>query len=311
MDWITPGRIDPDLDALLTHHRVGLSELRLHVVTAGEGPTVLLLHGIPDFWYGWRFQIPALVAAGFSVVAPDLRGLGGSDRLHEVDDFRLERVLGDVLELMDALELGRVAAVVGHDWGGQLAWLLAMLYPERLRRLAVLSSPHPARIPGMRRDPRQALRLSWTKLLGPNLLPELALRAGGHRALRGLLRRSSERLGAVTDGDLDLYVEALGHPESTKALVDAWRAYLQAGPTLLKERMRPTAVPSLVLHGAADPVVRARHAAPGDAWVPTCEATLLDGAGHWPHWDEPEVVNARLCAWVQDGLDDPWDPEAR
>jgi epoxide hydrolase 4 len=306
--WITPGRIDPALDALVEHRRVQVGELRLHVVTAGEGPAILLLHGVPDFWYGWRFQIEALVAAGWSVVVPDLRGIGGSDRMHEIEDFALDRVLGDVLGLLDGLGIERAAGVIAHDWGAQIAWLLAMENPERLRRLAVIASPHPARIPGMRRDPRQALRLAWTRGLKTGLVPEFALRAGGHRALRSVIRRTSSRLGAVTDGDLDLYVDALGHPESTKAALDAWRSFLDVGPTLLKDRMRPTPVPTLVVHGDRDPLVRARHVVPGDAWVPTCQASLIDGAGHWPHWDDPDAVNPLLVGWIRAGLEDAWDP---
>ena len=311
MTWITPGRIDPALDAMVEHRRVQAGELRLHVVTAGQGPPVLLLHGVPDFWYGWRFQMQALVHAGFSVIAPDMRGLGGSDRMHEVEDFSLDRILADLLALLDSLGVGRAAGVVGHDFGGQVAWLLAMQHPERLRRLAVLAAPHPARIPGMRRDPRQALRLGWTRALRAELLPELALRIGGHRALRALLRRASPRLGAVTDGDLDLYVEALGHPECTKACVDAWRSFLAVGPTLLKAQMRPTRVPVLVLYGDQDPLLRATHAVPAESWVPRCEAAAIQGAGHWPHWHDPDAVNPPLIAWLQAGLDDTWDLEER
>ena len=309
MQWITPGRVDPALDALVEHHRVQAGDLRLHVVTAGQGPAVLLLHGVPDFWYGWRFQVGALVRAGFSVIAPDLRGLAGSDRRHELEEFGLDRLLVDALALLDVFGVERAAAVVGHDWGGQIAWLLAMEHPERLRRLAVLASPHPARIPAMRRDPRQAARLGWTRLLRAELLPEALLLAGGHRALRALLRRSSGRLGAMTDGDVDLYVDALGHPECTKACVDAWRSFLWAGPTLLKARMQPTPVPALALYGDRDPLLRARHLVPGDAWVPTCEAQVVAGAGHWPHWDEPDGVNSALVAWIRAGLDDAWREE--
>ncbi len=306
MPWITPGRIDPALDALLAHRRVHVGELHLHVVTAGEGPAVLLLHGAPDFWYGWRFQVPALVAAGFSVIAPDLRGVGGSDRRHEVEEFALDRVLVDVLGLLDALGVERAAAVVGHAWGGQVAWLMAMQHPERMRRLAVLASPHPARLPGMGRDPRQALRLAWTRGLRVGLAPELALRAGGHRGLRALLRRASGRLGAVTDGDVELYVEALGHPECLKASVDAWRSLLRSGPALLKDAMRPSPVPALVVQGDADPLLRVPHAAPGEAWVPTARVEIVPGAGHWPHWDEPELVNRVLAGWIRSGVEDPW-----
>src|SRR5437660_6738781 len=108
-----------------------------------DGPLVLLLHGFPECWVSWRYQLPALAAAGFHAVAPDLRGYGGSDRPRGVPAYRAANLVADLAGLLRALGTGP-ACVVGHDWGGVLAWRLAALHPELVRKLAILNAPHPA-----------------------------------------------------------------------------------------------------------------------------------------------------------------------
>ena len=110
----------------------------------GTGPLVVLLHGFPEFWYAWRHQIPVLAAAGFRVVVPDLPGYNTSDKPRRVRDYQPRVLAQEVADLIVALGAGS-AAVAGHDWGGGLAWLLAMQHPERVQRLVVLNAPHPIR----------------------------------------------------------------------------------------------------------------------------------------------------------------------
>ena len=135
--------------------------VRLHWVTAGDasGPLVVLLHGFPDFWYGWRHQLPALAAAGFRVVAVDLRGYNLSERPPRVEDYSRDALADDVAALVAHLGAER-AAIVGHDWGGLIAWHLAARHPGRVARLVVLNAPHPARYKELLRNTSQALR-SW------------------------------------------------------------------------------------------------------------------------------------------------------
>src|SRR4051812_42095490 len=104
-----------------THRRVPVNGVHLHLVEWGAGPPVVLLHGFPEFWYSWRHQLPALAAAGYRAVAPDLRGYNESDKPPGVESYRIERLVTDVAELIRSLGSPR-AVVVGHDWGGAIAW---------------------------------------------------------------------------------------------------------------------------------------------------------------------------------------------
>jgi pimeloyl-ACP methyl ester carboxylesterase len=136
--------MDPGWDTAVVHRMVDLRRVRLHYVEAGAGPLVVLLHGFPQHWIAWGYQIPALVEAGYRIVAPDLRGYNLSDRPRRVREYRSASLVSDVVELLDALGSDRVR-MVGHDWGGMVAWWLAMDHPERVERLVVLNAPHPLR----------------------------------------------------------------------------------------------------------------------------------------------------------------------
>ncbi|MFM9140227.1 MAG: alpha/beta fold hydrolase, partial [Solirubrobacterales bacterium] len=124
-----------------SHSQVPANGIELHVVQEGEGPPVLLLHGFPELWYSWRHQVPAIAASGRRAIAPDLRGCGGSSIPEGVEAYDIETLAGDVVGLMDSLEIGE-AAVVGHDWGANLAWKTALLHPGRVTAVAGLSVPH-------------------------------------------------------------------------------------------------------------------------------------------------------------------------
>jgi pimeloyl-ACP methyl ester carboxylesterase len=168
----------------MAHRWVDVHGLRLHCVEAGAGPLVVLLHGFPEFWYAWRHQIPAVADAGYRVVAPNLRGYNTSDKPPRVRDYRPRVLARDVADLVVALGAGS-AAVVGHDWGGGLAWLLAMQHPERIERLVVLNAPHPIRLLKGLRNPRQ-LRRSWYMLaFQAPWLPERLVAARDFRACAG------------------------------------------------------------------------------------------------------------------------------
>jgi len=144
----------------VSERRVSVGEVSLNVATAGSGPPVLLLHGFPDRWRMWHRQIPALVEAGYRVIAPDLRGFGDSDRPEAVPDYRLRHLIGDVEGLLDACEVEQTA-VIGHDWGAGLSWALASFLPERVNALVAISVGH-----GQTRAAagEQQRRLSWYML---------------------------------------------------------------------------------------------------------------------------------------------------
>jgi pimeloyl-ACP methyl ester carboxylesterase len=167
----------------LAHRYADLGDVRLHYVEAGEGPLVLLLHGFPQFWYQWRHQIPALVEAGFRVVAPDMRGYNLSDKPLGVQAYRVELLARDVERLI--LACGEwTADVVGHDWGAIAAWVVAMRHPDRVGKLAILNVPHPARFLDGLLSPMQLLRSSYVSFFQIPRLPEEVIRAGDFALLR-------------------------------------------------------------------------------------------------------------------------------
>lgn len=230
-----------------------LDRLRLHYVDAGSGPLVVLLHGFPEFWFSWRHQIPTLKAAGFRVVAPDLRGYNLSGKPRGVPAYAASLVARDIEQLIQVCGADR-AVVVGHDWGGAIAWHFAMRYPQKLERLVIMNAPQPARFLRALRTWRQ-LRKSWYILFFQiPWLPEALIRAGRFASLRRTLRTGPLRPGALTAADIERYVEAAAQPGALTAAINYYRAALrssrsrdQVGSSLGPRR----AVPCHSLHRAA------------------------------------------------------------
>ena len=144
----------------IIEHRLQLGDLTFNVAEAGSGPPVILLHGWPDSWHLWRSQMDALARSGHRVIAPDLRGFGQSDCPDDVDAYKLGHLIGDVVAVMDEFKIER-AAVVGHDWGAAVAWLVATFMPERVERLVAVSVGHPRAFVGAGFIQKQ---LSWYML---------------------------------------------------------------------------------------------------------------------------------------------------
>ena len=305
------GTIDPHARGLAgaaTDHGEDLwlqgDGVRLHAVATGRGPTVVLLHGFPDCWYGWRAQLPALAAAGFRAVAVDLRGYNLSDRPPRVDDYRMARLVGDVraaiLSLGTAsgasLGAGR-AHVVGHDWGGAIAWRLAAEYPEVVDRLVVCNAPHPGRFGELLRTSSQALRSWYVAAVQLPALPELLLGAAGGRPLVALLRSMHRRPGAFTDADAARYRAAFEGPGAVRAALAYYRAAARQPSAVAREEHRLVR-PTLVLWGQEDPALLPANADGLERWVPDLRVERFPGAGHWVMADAAEAVNASLVRFL-------------
>src|SRR5471032_562929 len=146
----------------LAFHRIRTNDIALNVALDGpaNGPLVILLHGFPEFWNAWREQIPALASAGCRVMAPDMRGYNLSDKPRGLQAYRADVLAKDIVGLIDSA--GRqTAVIVGHDWGGAVAWSVAMRHPERVSRLVVLNCAHPVAMLRRLRHDRAQLRKSW------------------------------------------------------------------------------------------------------------------------------------------------------
>lgn len=283
----------------LTHGYVENGGVRLHYVEAGAGPLVVLLHGFPEFWYGWRNQIPALAQAGYRVVAPDQRGYNLSDKPEAVDAYRIEHLSGDVACLIEALGEQK-AVVVGHDWGAGVAWDFAMRYPDRLEKLVIMNVPHPGRLFEGLRTPRQ-LRKSWYMFFFQlPWLPEAAIRAGNWRALREVFRRDPARTGAFTEADIEQYVQAVSRPGAITAMINWYRAAFRVRPSRYQARLTPIQAPVMVIWGEKDRYLGAELAEPDQRLVPRLRMERFPGASHWVQHDEPERVNALLLDFLRD-----------
>lgn len=284
----------------LALHTTGLDgPLDLHVVLAGppDGAPVLLLHGFPDLWWGWRQQIGALADAGYRVIVPDQRGYGRTAKPVGVRAYGMDHLMADMLALLDALGHGS-AHVVGHDWGGGVAWSLAARHPERVRTLTVANCPRPRVLARALYTNLRQLRRSWYMFFFQlPWLPQRALANGG--ALRALLAISPK--GTFTEADLAIYREAATEP-AMRAAVSWYRAALRdPGPS---ERVR---VPTLLLWGDADPALGRELASASLADVDDSRLVWLPGVGHFSPHEAPGLVNPELLAHLGDhGGPDPW-----
>ena len=200
----------PDEERIGLRHRfVEANGIRFHLVEAGSGPLVLLLHGFLDFWYGWRDQIPIL-AAHFRVIAPDLRGYNLTDK--PASGYDPDTLAGDVTALIQALGEER-AHLVGHSWGGIVAWDTAIVHPEVVDRLAVVNAPHPAAYQReWDRNPIQRLRSWYMALFQLPWLPEWLLTRQRARGLIGMLQRTTPKPSIFTPADLAAYRRAMLRP---------------------------------------------------------------------------------------------------
>ena len=286
--------------------RLRANGLDLHAVAAGppDGPLVLLLHGFPEFWYGWRRQIPPLAAAGLRVVAPDQRGYNLSAKPDGVAAYDIDALADDALGLADALGRERFA-VAGHDWGAVLAWHLAERNPERVERAAVLNGPHPATW----RDyalahPSQALRSWYAAFFQAPLLPEWTLGAADFAWLRASLSRSA-RPGTFSEDDLRRYRDAWARPGALTAMLNWYRALPRRAAPLRPGRIR---VPVRVVWGDRDPFLDRGLAEAGLALCDRGEAFHLPDATHWVQHEEPERVNRLLAEFLAPAPQGPSPP---
>ena len=270
-----------------------LDEVRLHYVEAGEGPLVVLLHGFPEFWLAWRFQIPALAESGFRVVAPDMRGYNLSSRPEGVAAYDIDRLTADVAELVHERGAQR-ALLAGHDWGAAVAWATAMNHPETVERLAILNVPHPRRMAQGLRTPRQLAKSWYMFFFQLPWLPEQVVRARRWQLLRAGFEHDA-RPGAYTEADIERYIEAWSQPGAPTAMINYYRAALRQTPGRIATRLRPVQAPTLVIWGERDRYLGAELAEPACDDVPNLEAVVrLPNASHWVYHDEPERVSQLL-----------------
>jgi pimeloyl-ACP methyl ester carboxylesterase len=316
----------------ITHRFVEANGIRMHVAEQGEGPLVVLLHGFPESWYSWRHQLPALAAAGYHAVAPDLRGYGQTDRPEGVEKYSQLHLVGDVIALLDALGEEQ-AVLVAHDFGTSVAWNTAQLRPDRVRGVVALSVPYLPRGPvsaltgltqalgpgfymnylqepgvaeaELERDPRESILrfFNWgfgdsPQADGPTLpvVPE-----GG--TLFDLMPKA-ESPAWLTEADIEFYTAEYARTGFTGGL-NWWRTIDLSWELTAPFQGAPLTPPALYVHGDRDGSVTL----PGmdqlianlAYLVPNLKRTVvLPGTGHWTQQERPEEVNAELVKFLAD-----------
>lgn len=270
-----------------------------HAAGPSDGPLVLLLHGFPQTSFEWRHQMAALAAAGYRAVAYDQRGYSPGARPEGVDRYRLDDLVADVLAVADGLGAARFD-LVGHDWGGAVAWVAAARHPDRVRTLTAVSMPHPAAFAEalFGGDREQAAKSGYIAVLRAEGAAEAFLLAGGGEGLRRVFTGT----GHPAPGALDEYVSVLTQPGALTAALNWYRALSPEDAPAALGALKPVAVPTLYVWGDADAALGRAAAEATAAHVGgPYRFEALAGVGHWIPEEVPERLNelllGHLAAW--------------
>lgn len=269
----------------MEQHRVLSGGIELAVYVAGEGPSVLLIHGFPDDHKVWENQIPALVAAGYRVIAPDTRGCGESSIPPSLADYRIERLIADMIAVLDHFGVQK-SALVAHDWGAMIAWRLAIAHPERFERFAALSVGHPATLGAA--GLRQVLKSYYIFLFQIRGLGEWLMRGRNWRMVRAFSGSPEETEHAI---------ERLSRPGRLTAGINYYRANMR----MFRDRNVPkcTGMPVMGIASDSDPYITDQPLRETARFVDgPYRFELIRGAGHWLQRDAPRAVNALLLDFL-------------
>jgi pimeloyl-ACP methyl ester carboxylesterase len=285
----------------MEHRRIRTNGIELHAVGSGDPkhPLVLLLHGFPEFWYGWRSYLEPLSQAGLYALAPDQRGFNTSDKPPRVADYHLDILAEDVLGLIEAH--GREDAfLVGHDWGAAVAWWVAMKHPKRVKKLAVLNVPHPVAMRHFMFRHVSQLRRSWYMFFFQlPLMPELAFQKDdGAKVFDGMARQA--RPGTFTADDEAAYREAWRQPAAVTSMLNWYRSAFRS---LLLPDALPTGAriepETLILWGKRDINLDARMAEESAKFCRSVRIEWFEDASHWVQHEERDAITQLLTDYLK------------
>lgn len=267
---------------------ISTNGIKLHTAFAGkdDGEPIILLHGFPEFWFGWKAQIEPLAAAGFRVIVPDQRGYNLSDKPEGVSSYRMNHLVDDIVGLADALGYASFC-LAGHDFGAMVAWNLALAYPERVKRLAIANVPHPAVMQDYLRGNLSQMLKSWYAIFFqlPGL-PERILKADNWKFL------ISAMPDYFSEETLNRYRKAWAQPAAITGMINWYRAsfhHLQISKS--ESRVKPA---TLIIWGQNDPHLSFEMAARSAALCDVCQLVTFKDATHWVLHDKSDQVNQLL-----------------
>jgi pimeloyl-ACP methyl ester carboxylesterase len=281
------------------HTRIAVAGVTLHVVTAGaaDAPLVILLHGFPETWQAWQRYVKPFLAIGWRVAIPDQRGYGSSDKPNSVASYVLDVLADDVCGLATALDADKFA-LVGHDWGGIVAWHVAARHPQRVDRLAILNAPHPASMLGYAlTHPFQLARSAYVGFFHLPLVPEALLSADGFALLRASLKRTSKP-DTFDPSLLKAYQQAWSEPRAITSMLNWYRAMAMARPL-----STPVEAPTLVLWGNLDSALEPGLADEALKYCTRGIVARVEDGTHWLHHEQPVRIGAQLCDFLSQPID--------
>jgi pimeloyl-ACP methyl ester carboxylesterase len=279
-----------ELEIQLESRRVDLGNLTLHVVLAGpeDGPPVILLHGFPEFWYAWYRQMGRLAEAGFRVIVPDQRGYNDSDKPARVEDYQVSELARDIANMTEALGYDR-ANVAAHDWGGGVAWQLAIHHPNRIRKLVIFDTPHPL----ARRDfETREETIDWFRTFFQlPRIPEWAARLGNWY-LQAKTLRDTARPGTFPDEKMNLYRSAWDNDGAMSAMINWYRAVYRFPPS--QEGEQRVSVPTLLVVAPDDAFIPSDLTRASMKYLDNGRLLELDAGTHWILQEDPEGTSRIL-----------------
>ncbi|HEY9860001.1 MAG TPA: alpha/beta hydrolase [Candidatus Obscuribacterales bacterium] len=278
------------LEGPWTHEYISTNGIKLHYVTQGEGPLMLMLHGFPEFWYSWRKQIPEF-AQDYKVVALDLRGYNDSDKPSEQSAYVMNEFIKDIKGVIQGLGYDK-CVLVGHDWGGAIAWNFAYAYPEMLDRLIILNLPHPAKFAAGLRTPQQLLRSSYIFFFQLPWLPEWLIQAGDYQPLEAAFKGMAVHKDAFTAADIQAYKQAVAKPGALTAMLNYYRNAFEQG--LFKPDWGVLEVPTLMIWGEEDTALGKELTYGTEQYVRDFQIKYIPDCSHWVQQERPQLVNQHM-----------------
>jgi pimeloyl-ACP methyl ester carboxylesterase len=280
----------------LIERTINTNGIRLHAVESGAGEVVLLLHGFPEFWYSWRHQIPTLAANGYRAVAPDLRGYNESDTPKGIQSYRTNTLVADIVGLIEQLNCGPVH-LAGHDWGGLIAWRVAAMHPELIRKLVILNAANPMAFRReLARNPIQWLRSYYVLLFQLPWLPEYLVRARNFTALERAWSRQPVHSNAFSEVDIEKYKMAF-RTSGLTGPINYYRAAFRYSADLFSAP-QIVSVPTLIIWGERDPFMSSSVNEELEKWVPNVVVQKIPDSSHWVQNDVPGSVNKLLIEFL-------------
>ena len=284
--------------------QIRANDLSFRVAMAGAGERlVLCLHGFPESAISWRHQMQPLALAGYRVWAPDLRGYGGTAHPTGIEAYSIETLMEDVSGFLDAAQVKR-AILVGHDWGGIIAWYYTIRNPSRVEALVIMNAPHPACFEREVRRWRQLHRSWYMGVFQIPRLPELALSTGQGYVIGQIFERMAMDRRYLPNEIVGVYRQQACEPGALTAMINYYRAAFRGGGAWRQRSLgyQKIDIPTLVIWGLQDQALVAHNLDGLSGFVSDLTVVTMADAGHFVHEDKPEQVTRHLLTWLQGNL---------